>query len=525
MNVKRALFIAITAAIPIVFFAVTMAVFLPRIESGLRPLLLQHMAGNLTPQERKAIYQRLARGTSFWEAVPDPDVGGLGQPNRTVTDAGAEVHINNAGLRAGRRYTAKSDSVFRIVCLGDSFVFGMGGPEEDRFCDQLQVFYDDYHVTVKGRPIETYAIGLPSWTLVQETTYLATRITSYDPDLIIVLSVANDITDNFGVTGVGALTYSFSSEHRSLGSSVFTDDLNRFFGDDGPRSALSADLSPASRSRWDKAMSGLKRLVDVQHARGKQILVSAMAWGRTDRPDAYPIVFQSHYARLGISAPFVMTSFLPSRKTSLAHDAHPNRLGHRLLRDQYVHALSRLGWVAVPDAALPDLEKGTPVTLNPTLDTAGYEAFRRGYLKNFGQTIDFTKLRPEETRAFLGGLFPESQDPAHAVEMPPWASVHASFVLRRPQDRPLTGVEVEIEVPARAELFPFALRMLLDGVPAGELKVERPGGDGRFRISGAPRIPAFYDLVVEVTLETSSYFSTIDDARMKSYRLLRARVY
>ena len=522
---KRIVFIGIAIAISALVVASTVALVLPRIEAGLRPLLLQHMANQLTGEERKAMYQRIAQGTNFWDAVPDPDLAGLGQPHRTVTDAGAEVRINNAGLRSAKDYAAKREGTFRILCLGDSFVFGMGGLEEDRFCDQMEAFYHEQAISVGSQSIETYAIGLPGWTLVQETTYLTRRISSYDPDLIIVLSVANDITDNFGVTGAGTLTYTFSPEHRELGSAVYTDDLNRFFRDEGPRSALSADLSPASRARWDKAMQRLKLLVDLQRARGKRTLVSAMTWGRTDQPDGYATLFQHHFLRLGISAPLVLTSFLPGRRTRLAHDGHPNRLGHGLLRDQYVHALNRLGWVTVPDSVLPDLDRRTPVRINPAPDTAAYETFRTRFVDNLGEMIDFGKLRPEQSRGFIGGVFPESRDPAHAVEATPWASLRATFLLRRPQARPLQGVEVEIEIPARPELFPFSLKLLLDGAPAAEWAVQHPNANGRYRISGAPVIPAFYAPAVEIALETSSYFNTIDDTRMKSYRLVRARAF
>ena len=403
----------------------------------------------------------------------------------------------------------------------------MGGLEEDRFCDQLEAFYGEHDVNVEGQSIEAYAIGLPSWTLVQEATYLATRLSSYEPDLIIVLSLANDITDNFGVTGLGALARSFSPEHWAQGSSVFADNVNNLFGDYGvprSRSALSWDLSPASRQRWDKAMQRLERLVDLQQGRDKDILVSALAWGDTDRPDAFPLLFQSHFVRLGIPAPFVMTSFLPGRRTTLPHDSHPNRLGHTLLRDQYVHALHRLGWVTVADSVLPDLDKSTPVRLDPELDLSPLGTFRQLLLRDIEESIDFTALRAEQTRAFLGGLFPESLDRAHTLEAAPWASLRAAFLLRRPRDRPLQRVDVEIEIPSRPELFPFALTLFLDGAVAAEALFERPNESGRYRISGAPAIPPFNEQVVEVTLQTSSYFSTIDDSRMKSYRLVHARV-
>jgi hypothetical protein len=206
----------------------------------------------------------------------------------------------------------------------------------------------------------------------------------------------------------------------------------------------------------------------------------------------------------------------------LAHDAHPNRAGHALLRDQYLHALHRLGWVVLPDAALPALDPLTPVTLDPVLDTTPLETARNELVRDVLPGLDFTALAPAQTRAFLGGLFPESYDPNRRLEGAPWASLRAAFLLRRPTDRPLRAVEVEIEIPPRPELFPFSLRLLLDGAQSSEILVERPSGSGRYTIEGAPTVAAFDSRVVEVALETGSHFSTIDDDRMKSYRLLRA---
>ena len=522
---KRALFIAVMIAVPLLFLIAGTALVLPRIESRLRPLLLQYMSSKLTDQERNAIYQRITEGAAFWDTVADADVGQVALRGRKIVHAGTDVHVNNAGMRATRDYAARPEGSFRIVCLGDSFVFGMGGPENDRFCDQLQTFYREHGIRVGGRTVEALSVGLPAWTLVQEATYLASRLTDYDPDLIILLSVANDITDNFGVTSGGSITHSFSTESRALGSAVFSNELNKRFGDTEDRSALAWDFSPESRKRWDKAMGRLKRLVEIQQNRGKHILVSAMAWGPTDDPDPYPLLFQSHLARLKIPAPFVRTSFLPGTETTLRHDSHPNRLGHGLLRDQYIHALNSLGWVTVPKSSLPALHRRTPVLLNPAPDFARLASFTRRYLAKMDEHIDFSALRPEQARAFLGGLFPESGDPARGVESYPWGSLRAAFLLRRPQGQALKGIEVEIDIPPRPELFPFPLKLLLDGAPSATEVFLKPNQSGRYRISGAPTAPAFHERVVEVTLETDSYFSTIDDARMKSYRLVRARAF
>lgn len=522
---KRAAFIVVLVAIPLAVIAVAARLTMPYLKARLKPALVQYIAGNLSPTERAALLAQMTPPASLWDAVPEPDVGGLGQRNRTLTETGAEVRLNNAGLRDSLPYGERRADAFRIICLGDSFVFGTGGPESDRFCDQLEAFYREHRVRAGGRAIEALAVGLPGWTLVQSATYLGSRLTSYDPDVVIVLSVANDITDAFGINGAGTQTTSFSPEARELGSAVYSNEANFPFGDTHERGALTWDLSPESRRRWDKALLRVKRLAELQRARGKHLLVSCMAWGRTDDPDSYAALFQSQYARVAVGAPFVMTSFLPGRATSLPHDNHPNRQGHRLLRDQYLHALHRLGWVTVPDSVLPALDPRTPVRLDPPPDPARVRDNQRQFLQAVPQAIDFTALRPQQARAFLGGLFPETPNRGAAPAGAPWASLRASFLLRRPQGSPLAGVEVEIEIPRRAELFPFSLTLLLDGARAAEQRFEQPNASGRYRIRGAPAVPAFNEQVVEVTLETGSYFSTIDDPRMKSYRPVRARVF
>jgi len=235
----------------------------------------------------------------------------------------------------------------------------------------------------------------------------------------------------------------------------------------------------------DKAMQRLKRLVDIQQARAN---TSCVGHGLGKRIDQTRIQFSSSLIScVGIAAPFVMTSFLPGARTTLRTIAIRIGWATKSCAISMSTPCTGSDGVTVPVTALPDLDKGTPVRLDPKLDTAGYAGFRRLYLKNLSETLDFSKLRPEQTRAFLGGLFPEVRDPGRALEAPPWASLQATFLLRRPQDRPLKGVEVEIEIPARPELFPFSLKMLLDGADAAEVHVERANENGRYRSPARPR--------------------------------------
>jgi hypothetical protein len=177
----------------------------------MRPALLDYMAANLDEQSRNELYEELAKSEgTLWDTVPDVLVGRLAKRQGEFRYKQSVVRTNNAGLRSALPYTLKRPGVFRIVCLGDSMVFGEGGLEEDRFCDQVERFYSEQGIRPDDKRIETYALGLPSWTLLQEARYLSRRLTAYDPDLIVVLTTANDITDSFGVTGKGTLTTKFT---------------------------------------------------------------------------------------------------------------------------------------------------------------------------------------------------------------------------------------------------------------------------------------------------------------------------
>ena len=236
----------------------------------LRPALLHYLLDNLSDARRAELYESLAaRAGQFYDAVPEPSVGRLGKRGVVTRYRGAEVRINNAGMRSSTDYRAKPKGIFRIVCLGDSYVFGTGGPEEDRFCDQIGEFYRSRDIRAGGKAIETYALGLDSWTLVQEATYLSSRISAYDPDVILQLSVSNDITPLAGVNGLGMATYEFSPEARQWGSGLFSNQAARYFGERN-FSALAWSLSPQSRKEWDRAFSGPRPLGGPATGTGRQ---------------------------------------------------------------------------------------------------------------------------------------------------------------------------------------------------------------------------------------------------------------
>lgn len=502
--------------------ALCLALATPLAMKFLRPALLHYLLDNLSDARRSELYESLAaRAGQFYDAVPEPAVGRLGKRGVVTRYRGAEVRINNAGMRSSTDYRAKPKGVFRIVCLGDSYVFGTGGPEEDRFCDQIGEFYRSRDIRAGGKSIETYALGLDSWTLSQEASYLSSRISAYDPDVILQLSVSNDITPLAGVNGLGMATYEFSPEARQWGSGLFSNQAARYFGERN-FSALAWSLSPQSRKEWGRAFSALGRLVELQQGRQGKILLSVLDYPFSGQ--FFSELYTWHFRHSQLPAPFLVTSFLPSFETQLTHDAHPNRLGNGHLAAHYVHALNRLGWIPVPEPDLPDLPEELDLDLNREPDPDCLQRDREEFAStHLRSSLDFGRLTREETRAFLGGIFPE-QGGEKALQGYPWASIRSGFLMSRLEGGRERRLAVEVRIPPLPELFPFRLTVTVEGTEVASLVLEDPGPSDQHRLEG--ELPSLdrRELAREIVLVASSYFAGIGNPRMKSFRLVSAQL-
>jgi hypothetical protein len=134
--------------------------------------------------------------------------------------------------------------------------------------------------------------------------------------------------------------------------------------------------------------------------------------------------------------------------------------------------------------------------------------------------IDFQRLQEDDLEAILGGVIP-AEFPPHALESPPFGTVKSGILLKK---KPNTSrVIIEIEIPPFPELYPFRLDMYLQGCLESTLSLSATADAGRHTLSG--EIPPLNneEPAIEVVLRASSYWSGIDDARMKSYRLLSIR--
>jgi lysophospholipase L1-like esterase len=99
------------------------------------------------------------------------------------------IAINSKGLRDPEHSYDKPPGIFRIVVIGDSFVFGAGGVElGKRFSDILQA---------STKNTEVINMGVPAYGTDQEYLYLATEGLKYHPDVVLLCAYYNDFSESF----------------------------------------------------------------------------------------------------------------------------------------------------------------------------------------------------------------------------------------------------------------------------------------------------------------------------------------
>ncbi len=524
---KQAIFWLLLVTLPVLLAAVVLPPAWTLLRTALQPAVVAYMATHLTETEKRDIRQQLqSDANGMFSEIPDPVAARVGKAGFHGNYKDAMVDINAAGMRNARDFSAKSPDTFRIICLGDSYVFGTGVQETERFCDRLQAFYQSNHITVDGKKIETLAVGLPSYTAQQEAVYLSARLDDYAPDVILVVSVQNDITDNAGITSAGSLTSEFSIEQRADGSAVFSNQAGIPFGE-GYYTALTTDLSPLARQQWDKAFAALQRLDQLQQARGGKMLLSVLEMPARHSRYFYEIYKQRAHAA---AMHYLLVDYWQGKKTRLPDDGHPNAYGHELIAAQYLHTLSELGWVPVPGDTLPVPDVFEKDPLDPPPDAALLAQEKALFVQeHLSARLDFSAMRADDYGALLGGLFPENS----GEKTVPWASVRAAFLLRMPAAA-RGQLRMTLALPDRSDVFPFALSVTVNGVVQGKQAwpISERGKTVEWVVplvvaSNTGVVDSNSDEqggVLEVQLETPRYFSGLQDHRMKSYRLLSAAI-
>ncbi|MEE9270717.1 MAG: SGNH/GDSL hydrolase family protein, partial [Candidatus Krumholzibacteria bacterium] len=227
--------------------------------------------------------------------VKDEDLGWKLRPNTVDEWKGVTVRINGKGLRGPELEYEKPAGKTRILYLGDSVTFGFG------LEDYAQSF--PYAVEPKlqrafGADVETINAGVGGYSPWQELVYLRKEGIRYDPDLVVVGFVLNDVTEKLGLVQFGG-----RGEGHQLADSYYSL-LNRLSHNSAAvqvvhrllvRRRFGADIGEGAKERqsrsvrrliddpestdieraWEITLENLSRIFDFCRERGVPVLLVA----------------------------------------------------------------------------------------------------------------------------------------------------------------------------------------------------------------------------------------------------------
>lgn len=136
-------------------------------------------------------------GLSFYITYADHDV-----LRRAWLDEWGRVHnrINSAGIRDREELTGrKPPGQRRLVCIGDSFTFGWGIPEEQNWVRMLEE-----RLRADARDVRTVNCGAAGTVCIDEYVHgLRTRFASFEPDAVLLTICLNDLVGSDGLMVLG----------------------------------------------------------------------------------------------------------------------------------------------------------------------------------------------------------------------------------------------------------------------------------------------------------------------------------
>jgi hypothetical protein len=123
----------------------------------------------------------------FW--AYDPQLGWAQRPGQEGWFETAQfrtyVRVNPQGLRDDEHTYARSDGRSRILVLGDSFAWGYGVDEAERFSERLETALN----------VEVINAGVSGYSTDQELLWDRDEGVKYDVDLVLLVLTGNDIGD------------------------------------------------------------------------------------------------------------------------------------------------------------------------------------------------------------------------------------------------------------------------------------------------------------------------------------------
>ena len=405
------------------------------------------------PTIRRQVVARLALDKEgFYDSHVDADVGrtSIAELSGFVGD-GIDVETNRFGMRERNYAMPKPPGTVRIVMLGDSFVFGIGVEADERMGAYLE---QELRARSPYRgEIEVLHLGVASWNFINEEAFLRRQLSELQPDVVLQLSLPNDIEDGVGVRGVGVWAR-FSPQLPERADSV----LDAGF----PVATLGFKypgyvrhgIDYEGQQRYADAVTLLTGLQgEIEKAGGKYRLLMH-----------FRQLLQPAYKYLGRQMPAGVTYYISKdfgndrRYWVDRSDHHWNRLGHLRVSRMLYELLRRDA--LVPQLELPEWDKASR-EFQAIAEHGRGEAEQRE--RSEQQLLDLLNAPPIGSAIDFRRLDDASAAQVHTgIDADRLLSPYASFVLAQPPDPPALQLKIRGRMLQRPELDGAKVEIFID---------------------------------------------------------------
>lgn len=123
---------------------------------------------------------------------PDPVLGKVLRPGAKVEGTRGRLSVNSLGFRGPEITVEKPPGTVRVLCLGDSVVFGRYAlSDETVWTAQLGRRLSE----MLGRPVETVNAGVPGYSVGTTMKAFELHGLRLSPDAVVICQVVNDLND------------------------------------------------------------------------------------------------------------------------------------------------------------------------------------------------------------------------------------------------------------------------------------------------------------------------------------------
>ena len=262
--------------------------------------------------------------------TPDPELGWRQQPG-THRWSGASITINAKGLRGAELPYPKPTGSLRLLWLGDSVLVG------DRIADDERIFPEQVGKQLaerRGSRVETVNAGVSGYSPWQEEAWFEKEGLRYQPDLVIVVFVLNDVTERLELVRFGGYWEGWQLGHTSSSrlahllrqsSTIFfarkLAGLARY-GSDAQAGARAAELvdvrelaerpdDPRVGEAWSAALADLDRILGTARQHGIPVATVAAPFAFQLAEPSLPAAPQERLARWASERGVPLLDLLP----------------------------------------------------------------------------------------------------------------------------------------------------------------------------------------------------------------------